>query len=172
MGTFGRCLVILLAAGFGSWSMVGSASALDRPTGRVLLTVDGAIAVSNDGTGGARFDKAMLEALGVVAILTETPWTDGLSRFEGVPLAALMRVVGARGDRIRAMAINDYAVEIPLSDATAHDPIIALKLNGDYMSVREKGPLWIIYPWSDKPALRNETYYARGIWQLKRLTVR
>ncbi len=172
MEIFGRCLVVVLAVGWGALGMPGFASALDRPTGRVLLLVDGAIAVPNDGAGGARFDKAMLEALDVVEIVTETPWTDGLSRFEGVSLQALLHVVGARGDRMRAVAINDYAVDIPLSDAAAHGPIVALKLNGDYMSVREKGPLWIIYPWSDNPALRNETYYARGIWQLKRLTVR
>ena len=37
------------------------------------------------------------------------------------------------------------------------------------MSVRDKGPLWVMYPFSDAPALKTETNYSRCIWQLNRL---
>ena len=40
------------------------------------------------------------------------------------------------------------------------------------LTVRQRGPLWVIYPWSDQPNLQNEVYYSRSIWQLKALEVR
>ncbi len=39
------------------------------------------------------------------------------------------------------------------------------------MSVREKGPLWIVYPYSSSPEFQNEVIYSRSIWQLNRITV-
>lgn len=37
------------------------------------------------------------------------------------------------------------------------------------MSVRDKGPLWVIYPYDSDPALQSEVTYARSIWQLVRI---
>jgi hypothetical protein len=37
--------------------------------------------------------------------------------------------------------------------------------------VREKGPVFIIYPFDSFPELRNLTYYSRSIWQVKALNV-
>jgi hypothetical protein len=62
-------------------------------------------------------------------------------------------------------------VSIPVSDATSGGPIIAFARNGEAMSVREKGPLWIVYPYDADPAYQSETIYARSIWQLDRIRV-
>ncbi len=40
------------------------------------------------------------------------------------------------------------------------------------MSVREKGPLVIIYPFDDKPELRDAVHYSRAIWQLRSLELK
>jgi hypothetical protein len=52
------------------------------------------------------------------------------------------------------------------------DVLLAFKADGEYMSVREKGPLFVIYPFDRFPDIRNELYYSRAIWQLRRLTVK
>jgi hypothetical protein len=44
-------------------------------------------------------------------------------------------------------------------------------MNGAPMPASDKGPLWIIYPYSDVSDLRTETFYARALWNLDRLTV-
>jgi hypothetical protein len=67
----------------------------------------------------------------------------------------------------RFVALNDYKVEIPLADAHEHDVIVARLLDGQPMSVRQKGPLFVIYPFDEKPALRTAAYFSRCIWQLK-----
>ena len=39
------------------------------------------------------------------------------------------------------------------------------------MSVREKGPLWVIYPFDSDPEYQTEVIYSRSIWQLDRIVV-
>ena len=167
---FSLCQFILIV----SMAMVIEASAalaLERPTGRVILEVVGKISMPNDGDARAVFDREMLEELGVVEVVTDTPWTEGQVRFEGVLIRDLLMAVGAEGTSVRATAINDYAIDIPIEDFHTHRVILAMKTNGKYMRVREKGPLWVIYPWQENPDLRTEIYHSRSIWQLKRIRV-
>jgi len=156
----------VLSAGVGA-----ATEPLSPPTEPAILTIDGALAHTNGG-GAARFDGPMLDGFRQVAVRTATPWTDGHPTFEGPRLADLLEAVGADGEVILAVAHNDYAVEIPLSDASEFGIILARKVNGTALTLRTKGPLWIIYPFDADPALAHERYYARSIWQLKKLTVK
>lgn len=144
------------------------AESLRLPADEVVLTVTGAL-TGKTADGTAMFDRSMLENLGVVAFETSTIWTQGVQRFEGVPLDVLVAHLGISGETLRATAINDYAVDIPLSDAAEGGPIIAYKLNGEEMSVRDKGPLWIVYPYDSKTEYQTEVIYSRSIWQLDRI---
>ncbi len=143
---------------------------LDQPRGEALLEVTGLVATTN-APYRAVFDRDMLEALGSRTITTTTPWHAGQVRFEGVPLGKLMEAVGAYGQTVRAVALNDYVITIPITDFVKHDAVLALKRDGQYMSVRDKGPLFIVYPYDSKPELKSQLYYARSVWQLKRLDV-
>ncbi|MEQ9124073.1 MAG: molybdopterin-dependent oxidoreductase [Alphaproteobacteria bacterium] len=156
------CLLALIAAG-------PAAAEVAQPTGSVVLTVSGRI----DAPPGAsaRFDMAMLRALPAREFETSTIWTDGTHRFRGVSLAALLEAVGADGTLLRATALNDYSVEIPVADAVPEGPIVAYEFDGREMSVREKGPLWVVYPFDADADYRTESIYSRSIWQLDRLEV-
>ena len=50
--------------------------------------------------------------------------------------------------------------------------VLALKRNGEYLSVRDKGPLFIVYPYDTNVELRSPRYYGRSAWQLASLIVR
>jgi hypothetical protein len=159
----------LIAAGSpGSLAMAGGT--LPAPTGELVLTVDGSIANTTDGSA-ALFDLAALEALGLSTVETSTPWTDGVVRYEGVLARDLMRHVGASGTKVVATALNDYLAEIPLSDFADYDVILALKADGKYLPIRDKGPIFILYPLDSDAALLNNTIYSRCVWQLAKLTV-
>lgn len=147
------------------------AQELTAPSGEVVLTVTGAIGVTNQGDA-AVFDLEMLKAIGEVSFTTTTPWTEGDQIFTGVPLEALMKTIGVTEGTLTAKAINDYAVEIPVSDAVADGPIIAYQQNGKAMSVRENGPLWVIYPFDLNDAYQSEVIYSRSIWQLTHIDVK
>ena len=144
------------------------ASPIEQPSNEVVLTVTGEIAHTNaDNT--AVFDMDMLMKMETVTINTSTIWTEGVQVFEGVSLHDLFEALGVAEGTMLAIAINDYKVEIPVSDASVDGPIIAYKLNGEMMSVRDKGPLWVVYPYDSNPAYRSEVIYSRSIWQLDRL---
>lgn len=147
------------------------ADALDTPQGPVILTIDGSIGNTNDGSH-AVFDHVMLTAIGSQTIATTTIWTEGEQTFTGVPLGALVKAVAGVGSTISATAINDYAVDIPAEDWEDGGPIVAYLNNGEPMSVRDKGPLWIVYPYDSSEDFQTEVIYSRSIWQLDRITVK
>nr|WP_246742644.1 molybdopterin-dependent oxidoreductase [Microvirga splendida] len=147
------------------------AASLPAPAEKPILTISGKIGVTNrDNT--AQFDRAMLEALGTTTIETTTPWHEGKNTFEGVSLDKLLKHVGATGERVVVVALNDYTTDIPIEDFRKFNVILALKRNGEYMPVRDKGPLFIIYPYDSNPDLKSQTYYARSAWQVARIDVR
>ena len=61
---------------------------------------------------------------------------------------------------------------IPLEQLTRYPVLVALKMDGRYMRVRDKGPLWIVFPWDDYPELADEKTKQRSIWQLKAIHIR
>jgi hypothetical protein len=147
------------------------ADPLAEPAERPILTVTGNIAVTNR-AGAAAFDRAMLESLGMESFETTTPWYKGAVTFEGVPLKRLMDAVEAHGTRLVAVALNDYTAEVPMDDIRRFNVILALKRDGEYMPVRDKGPLFIVYPYDSNPELKSQKYYSRSVWQVKRIEVR
>lgn len=150
-------------------TLVG-AEGLATPEGAIVLTVNGEIGTMN-AADTAQFDLEMLEAMPVTTITTSTPWTDGETVFEGVLLSDLFETLGADGTTLTATALNDYAVTMPVTDEMGAEPLLAYKADGNYLSVRDKGPLWIVYPYDQDPSLTSEVYLSRSIWQLDRLTV-
>ena len=145
-------------------------ASLRQPRDRVILTVSGKIGIFNGGAA-ARFDRAMLEELGTTQFTTTTPWYDGPVTFEGVRMGRLMEALRAQGDTLIARALNDYETRIPLRDVIDFDVLMAMKRNGEYMPVRDKGPLFLVYPFDSDPALRNQRYYGRCAWQLAQIDV-
>ena len=115
------------------------------------------------------YDLETLAAMPSVTFRTTTIWTEGDQTFTGVPLSHVLADAGVTGGTLEARAINDYAVRIPVSDAVEGGPIIAYRRNGQDMSVRDKGPLWIVYPFDSKQEYQSEVIYSRSIWQLDRL---
>lgn len=136
-----------------------AAAAASTPSGEVVLIVR-----SSGNT--ATFDMAMLEAMPKTSFVTSSPWTEDDTAFEGVALKDLIAAAGATGTMLTARALNEYASTWPVSEAISGGAIVAYKMNGSYMSVREKGPLWIVYPFDDRPDLKTESNYSRCVWQL------
>ena len=153
----------------GSLSL-GWAGPLSAPKDKPILEITGSITSTNK-EGAAVFDREMLESLGMETITTTTPWHKGQVTFEGVPMAKVMELVGAKGKTVKALALNDYATQIPMEDFARFGVILAPKRDGEYMPVRDKGPLFIVYPYDSKPELKSHTYYGRSAWQLARMTV-
>lgn len=142
---------------------------LAAPKGDVLLTVTGDLKVTNVGRS-VQLDLELLEGFESTSFDTATIWTEGVQTFTGVSLYDLVEKLGISATALQATAINDYAVEIPITDAIEGGAIIAYRMNEKTMSVRDKGPLWIVYPYDDNEIFRTEVIYSRSIWQLDRIS--
>lgn len=121
--------------------------------------------------GSIELDIGRLETLGISEVTTTTMWTQGAHKFSGVRMQTLLTYLGITEGTLKAVALNDYSVEIPVSDAVPDGPIIAYAMDGQPMPVRSRGPLWIVYPFDQNPDYRSEVTYTRAIWQLNRIEV-
>lgn len=154
--------VILILARFAS---AATATVPVSPTGPVLLTVEIADA------DPIQFDAAMLSALPQTTVETSTIWTTGVHSYTGVALADLLAALDVTTSELQAVASNDYEITIPASDAVEGGPILAYLVNGELISLRENGPIWLIYPFDSNPAYQSEVIYSRSVWQLNRLKI-
>jgi len=146
------------------------ANALEAPKGKVVLTVSGTLTKPNHGKD-ATFSMEMLEKLPQISFITKTPWYPKAVTFTGPLLRDVLAAAGASGNKIAARALDDYKTLIPMLDAQKFDLIVARQIDGKNLSVREKGPLFIVYPFDSKPELQAQVYLDRSAWQLKSLTI-
>ena len=138
---------------------------------KVVLTVTGNVQ-KRGGAEGLDFDMAMLAKLPQTTFNTKTPWYAQPRKFTGVLLKDLLASVGGTGSTLKAMALNDYRVELPAEDWLQHGAMLAYLLDDKPMTVREKGPLVIIYPFDDRREVRTAVHYSRAVWQLRSLELR
>lgn len=162
---------ILLAAGALFQSSAWSQTFLAKPSGQVILTVSGSIASVNQ-EGKAQFDAAMIDALPAHVITTKTPWYKQATTFSGPRLSEVLAVLGAKGTTLEIKALNDYTVSVPFADATTFQPILARRMDSKVLNVRDKGPLFLVYPFDARPELKNDIYYSRSIWQISSIVIR
>ena len=147
-----------------------SSLALNKPKGEVILSLTGAISETN-GEGTADFDMEMLQELTQRETKTKTPWTEGETVFSGPVLEAVLKAAGSNGSKLIVKALNDYAAEVPIEDATNYPTILAISKDGKAMPVRDKGPLFMIYPFDTHPELYNEKYFNRSVWQIRSIEI-
>jgi hypothetical protein len=162
-------LPLALSALLLSATLLADPSWQSQPANPVILTVSGELDCCPDGT--AYFDLERLDALVQTTVKTITPWTETEESFQGVRLDQLLAAMGARGSNLEAVALNDYSTRFTTQALLQYPVILATRKEGQPMRVRDKGPIWIIYPLSDYPALRKEEHHHAMVWQLKALTV-
>jgi hypothetical protein len=165
-GTGGAFIAPMSAA-----THAGTASA-DQPTAikagtEVILTIHGKLA----GSRSSQPDRDAVEHPPRTRLRSTMPWHCGVQEFESVSLTHTVDHAGAPGAKAIFTALNDVVMGIPLSNFKAHGPIPAIRRNGEPMSVRDNGPLFVIYPFRDKPELRTEPDHRRSVWLVRSIAI-
>ncbi len=124
--------------------------------------------VALDGTKTV-FSYDDLVKMPATTFTTSTPWTDEKHAFTGVSFAELLKSNGINGGDIRVFALNDYSVTVPAESLTAAGAILAYQLDGKTMSIRDKGPYWVMFPFDSDPDLQTDQYWSYAVWQVKRI---
>ncbi len=141
------------------------------------MAQDGAsLLITTEEDGEYLLEEGVILALPQVVLSTHTVWTEGLQIFEGPLARDVLGVAGVNtgslaGKTAKLTASNDYAIEIPAEDFVNYDVIIARKMNGRSMTLRDKGPYWVIYPRDDIPELTDSRFDHRWVWQLNKIEV-
>lgn len=136
------------------------------------------ILVVHDADGKAHsFTSEAIAALPWAEIHTHTRWAEGNHVFRGPLLTEILKASGITREDLAGkvfvmMALNDFRIEVPISDAWDYGPILAREMNGQIMSVRQKGPLWFVYPRDTFPELQASAYDDRWIWQLSEIFIK
>ena len=136
--------------------------ASEIPNNKTILTVSRAINAERQ----VKFDIIMLQTLPQYSITTHNPWAKGLHTYQGFSAIDLLKRLGSQSTLIQVTALNDYMTEIPVSDFAENGAIFATHQDGKPMSVRNLGPIMVIYPFDERKELKSELFYGRSIWQI------
>jgi hypothetical protein len=168
-----RWVCALLAAAVMAWAGGSAAAELAQPAGQVVLTVAGDVGATNRGPyddfedgffkhherkfdKAATFDLAMLEGLGMHAVDVSYGGWPKPAHFEGPWLKDVLAAAGASGKDISVLALDGFASEISAADIGAYDWIVAVKRDGRYLAIGQRGPLWLVYARRDGKAISQE----------------
>lgn len=117
-------------------------------------------------------DRTELEAFPQTRIVTTSPYYDGTAEFTGPSLSRVLESFELSGDtRIILRALNDYRVDGNLKELLAMDPVVATRMDSEPMSVRDRGPFWLMLPLSDRPELDEQEFHRFMIWQLEAISL-
>jgi hypothetical protein len=138
--------------------------------GPAVLTVSGRFAP--DRAAPATLDLAQLDAMPQVECTVNDREAEGRdATFRGVLVADLLTAIGAQPETtVHTAALNDYAVDLPVSDIRDLPVLLATRLDGQPMSVAHYGPIRVIYPTTGYN-LDPTVYDPRRIWQLSTVDV-
>ncbi|MCR9265914.1 MAG: molybdopterin-dependent oxidoreductase [Flavobacteriaceae bacterium] len=149
-----RWLLFMLMFGAAVWSSSAYADDSER---QLLIKSDRGTTVT--------LSLSDLKSMPQLSIETSTPWTEGKVIFSGPSLKEVIRKAGLDAKELVLMAKNEYAVEIQSEELRDDRPIVAWEMNSELLSLRGKGPYWIIYPF-DQLGADRKIHYAKSIWQL------
>lgn len=143
---------------------------LSQPSGEVILKISGNLKVSNV-DGEAHFDRQMIEKLVTKTIVTANHVVSKSTRYEGPVLADLLNQLGAEGDTVIVTALDDYSAEIKRSDIEKYGVLLATHENGKMLTIDDRGPFFIVFPFDEYQKIRSDLYYSMSVWQISTLEI-
>lgn len=111
-----------------------------------------------------------LESLPQTTFTTSTPWTKGIHTYQGPRLNLITDKLKPSINGIRIYAVNGYSYDINIHDLQEYPFILALRQDEKALSLRNKGPFWLLVPFDQNPhwlsldKLRNQL-----VWQINKI---
>lgn len=154
-------------------SMLASATETPLPVrSKTLLTLHW-----TDAQGAASKTRLTLQDLDSLPQTTRTlelPESLGMKgshSWQGVSISELIKLSGRSAKSVRVVALNGYYASVPLDDLKNYDPLVAYRRDGKNLSIREKGPIILIYPFDRFKVLNQQTYINRSVWQINEIHI-
>ena len=144
---------------------------IPAPIGDVILTVTGKIGTTNS-DNAIKMDLATIESVGLVDYKVLDPFQKKDTVFQGPLMGSLLDLwqVSKDATKLHIVALNDYVVDVPMSEVRKYPTVFALKQDGQYMPVSTRGPAMLVFPYNDfqfDQTVFND-YWA---WQIKSIDI-
>jgi hypothetical protein len=145
---------------------------VSQPIGPIVLSLTGKIGTTNS-SGRLDFDMETLEKLGLVEFTVDDPYLKHATTYQGILLQHLLDIARVPQDAttLHAVALNDYATDVPIKPTTQWPVMLATKRDGQRMLVSDKGPLEIVFPYNSF-SIDPTVYDPMWVWQLRSFEVR
>ncbi len=123
-----------------------------------------------DGAVRLAVTETVIARLRPVSYQAILPGTDRQPKAVTGPLLRdVLREAGLEGYSVVARGLDRYEMKIPAADYLTFDMVVAVAIDGERLTVRRRGPAWLVYPSVDHPKLQGELYQSRSVWQLIRI---
>lgn len=119
-------------------------------------------------------ERAQLDALPQHRVETTTAWTDGRKVLEGPLVRDVLGQLGLTADSprtVQLVAWDGYTVEVESTDFYTWDVILARRMDGETLTLEDRGPLWVVYPRDQHRELQDSRFDHRWVWMLSSLVV-
>ena len=116
--------------------------------------------------------RDLVRKVGLHGYKAVLPGGDGASQMVRGPLMRdLIAASGLTGTKIWVKALDGYEMDVPMEELKQVDVLAVTEVDGKPLTVRDRGPSWLVYPTVDRPDLRDPIHEARSVWQIKELVV-
>ena len=152
-------------------SELSAGDAIPAPSEEVIVTVTGKIDNANvDDT--IQMDMPTIESVGMYEYTLADPFDEVEVTYQGPLMRDLLALWGVPADatNLHMVALNDYAVDVPIADLLKYPVLLAVKQGGEYMPISTRGPSMLVYPYDDFDFDRA-LYDNYWIWQIKSIEV-
>ncbi|WP_157822361.1 molybdopterin-binding oxidoreductase [Psychromonas sp. Urea-02u-13] len=104
-------------------------------------------------------------------IRTNIPWTNKTHTYSGPYLEDVLALANVSGQWLTMYALDRYQIDFNFNRIKKYKPILALSVDRKKLTIRTKGPIWVILPMDDYAELDAAVYHDFMVWQLVKINV-
>ncbi len=141
--------------------------ALSFSTVSLAITDEVVLTIFEEGEPLQKYSQKMLDVHPEsFSLSTMTPWTNAVDQYKAIPLKSILGSIINKYDTLHLKAENGFEVHENIRFLLDADAFLAFKKNGQFMRLRDKGPVWLLFPYSQRPKLDDAFHNQVAVWML------
>lgn len=106
-------------------------------------------------------------------ISTSTPWHDDIAKYTGILIQNFLdQYEDGEFSEISISAMNGYTVDSDIRTFVNAGAMLVWLMNDAPISVHNKGPIVVIFPWSQNGSLREDIFTSLAVWHVNSIHIR